>query len=225
MSKNEILEKLKNAIIDLGDEDVSRLVKEGLEAGLSPAEIINHGLGAGLTVLGEGFANAERFMSELMIAGQIMTDVVEMLRPVMEKSGRQLGDTMILGTVQNDLHDIGRKIVGAMFTGAGYTVIDIGGDAAASEFVKAAKEHKAIIVGASAILTPVMPYCKVINDALVDAGIRDDVIYIVGGSNMTQRWSDDVGADCYGQTAIDAVHKIKMIRAGELPKIKKRLGK
>ncbi len=225
MSKKEILEKLKNAIIDLADEDVNRLIKEGLEAGLSPAEIINQGLGAGLTILGEGFANAERFMSELMISGQIMTDAVEMLRPVMEKSGRQTGDTMVIGTVQNDLHDIGRKIVAAMFTGVGYTVIDIGGDAAASEFVKAAKEHKAVIVGASAILTPVMPYCKVINDALVDAGIRDKVIYIVGGSNMTQQWSDDVGADCYGQTAIDAVHKIKMIRAGELPKLKKRLGK
>ena len=84
------------------------------------------------------------------------------------------------------------------------------------------KEYKATVVGASAIIGPVKSYCKVINNALVDAGIRDNVIYIIGGWGMTQDWSDNVGADCFGVNAIDAIHKIKMIRAGELPKLKDR---
>jgi len=118
---------------------------------------------------------------------------------------------MVIGTVEGDLHTIGKRIVSAVFTGAGYRVVDIGEDMPAEAFVKAAKEHKATVVGASAILGPVKPYCKVINDALVDAGIRDDVIYTIGGWGMTQDWTDEVGADCFGVNAIDALNKVQVI--------------
>ena len=102
-------------------------------------------------------------------------------------------------------------LVSATFAGAGFKVIDIGEDQPASEFVKAVKKYKATIVGASAIIGPVKPYWKVINDALVDAGIRDDVIYIIGGWATTPDWCDSVGADCYGENATDALNKVKMI--------------
>jgi len=147
-----------------------------------------------------------------VLAGEIMNDAMEILRPAIESSGgKSLGDTMVIGTVEGDLHTIGKRIVSAVFTGAGYRVVDIGEDMPAEEFVKAAKEHKATVVGASAILGPVKPYCKVINDALVDAGIRDDVIYAIGGWGMTQDWTDEVGADCFGVNAIDALNKVQVI--------------
>ena len=225
MSKKEILEQLKSAIMELEDDEVNRLLKEGLETGLSPMEMILDGLNPGLSIIGEGFAKAERFMSELVLAGEIMTDAMEILRPVIEKGGKSQGDTMVIGTVEGDLHTVGKKIVAAIFTGAGYRVVDIGEDMPASEFVKAAKELKATLVGASAIISPSKPYCRVIADALVDAGIRDDLTYIIGGWGMTQDWCDDSGADAFGENALEALDKVKMIRSGELPKFKERLRK
>jgi 5-methyltetrahydrofolate--homocysteine methyltransferase len=226
MSREEILEGLKSAIIELDDVQVDKLLDEGLAQGLAPMEMITEGLSAGLFILGEGFAKAERFMSELMIAADIMNVAVEKLRPLLEKAGGPAaGETMVLGTVEGDLHDIGRRIVGAVFTGAGYQVIDLGGNVSAGEFVKAAKEHKATVVGASAILSPVKPYCKVVNDALVEAGLRDDVIFVVGGWDMDQDWCDMVGADCFGKDALDGLNKVKLIREGKQPKWKERVRK
>jgi len=225
MSKADILSALKQAVIELEEEDVNRLLSEGLKAGLSPMKMITEGLSAGLSIIGDGYDKSERFMSDLVIAGEIMNDALQVLRPEMEKGGQSTADIMVIGTVEGDEHNIGKRIVAAMFTGAGYNVVDIGENMPSSEFVKAAKELKPVVVGASAILGTLKPYCKVINDALVDAGIRDDVLYIVGGWGMTQEWTDSVGADCFGENAVEAVHKVKMIRAGELPKFRERLRK
>lgn len=227
MSKKEILKGLADAIIQLDDEKMMKLLKEGLKEGLSPSDMINDGLGAGLTVLGEGFANKSRFLSDLMVSGEWMSQAVEFLRPEMEK-GKKKGakeEVMVIGTVEGDLHDIGRKIVAATFTGAGYRVVDIGGNCSGAQFVKAVKENNATVVGASAILSPVKPYCEVINKALVDAGLRDKVIYIIGGWLMTQLWSDKVGADAYGDTHLDALKKVEAIKSGELKKLKDRVKK
>jgi len=223
MLKEEIFQKLQEAIIELDDDEVNRLLKEGLKAGLSPLEMITKGLSPSLTTIGEGFETGERFMSDLVIAGDIMNDAMEILRPAMEESGKPLGDIMVIGTVEGDLHNIGKRVVSAIFAGDGYKVIDIGEDMAAGAFVDATREYKPTIVGASAILGAVKPQCGVINKALVDAGIRDDVIYIVGGWEMTDAWSDKVGADCHGENALDALHKVKMIRAGELPRWRDRV--
>ena len=188
-------------------------------------ELITDGLNPGVNLIGELYEKKERFMSDLVMAGEIMNDAMEILRPVMEAGGKTMGDTMVIGTVEGDQHNIGKRIVSAMFTGAGYKVVDIGENMPASEFVKAAKELKASVVGASCILGPIKPYCKVVNDALIDAGIRDDVIFIIGGWGMTQIWCDNVGADAFGDNAVDAVNKVKMIRAGELKNFKDRVGK
>ena len=225
MSKNEILEKLEAAINNLDDDEVNKLLEEGLEAGVPPMEMVLDGLNPGLTIIGEGFAKAERFMSDLVLAGDIMTAAMEILRPALEIGGKDTGDAMVIGTVEGDLHNIGKRIVSAVFTGAGYRVVDIGEDQPASEFVKAAKELKACVVGAHATINPVKSYCKTINDALVDAGIRDDVIFIIGGWEMTQEWCNEVGADAFGADALEGLDKTKLLRAGELPTWKKRMGK
>jgi len=184
MSKEEILAGLKQAMTDLDEKSIHKLLKGGLEEGLAPIDMIMVGLSPGLTVIGEGFETGERFMADMVIAGELMNDAMPILRPAIEagaSDNQSFGDTLVIGTVEGDDHDIGKRIVSSLFLGAGYRVIDIGENQPAEEFVKAAKEHNAGVVGASAILGPLKPYCKVINQALVDAGIRDKVIYIIGG--------------------------------------------
>jgi len=222
MSKEEILEKLRVAIDELDEDEVDKLLKGGLDAGLAPMDMITHGLAIGLNSIGDGFEAGDRFMSDLVIAGEIMTAATETLRPAIEAGGKPSGDIMVIGTVEGDLHYIGKRIVAAIFTGSGYKVIDIGENMSAKDFADAAKEYKATVVGASAILGPVKSYCKTVNDALVEAGLRDNLIYTVGGWGMTQDWSDSVGADCFGENAMDAIHKINMMKAGELKKLKDR---
>jgi methanogenic corrinoid protein MtbC1 len=222
MSNADILESLKQAMIELEEDDIHKLLDDGIKAGLSPMELITEGLSPSLTIIGEKFETGESFMGDLVIAGEIMNDAMKVLVPVIAAGGQSTGETMVIGTVEGDEHNIGKRIVSAMFTGAGYNVVDIGENMPASEFVKAAKDLKATLVGASAILGPLKPYCKVISEAFVDAGIRDDVIYIVGGWGMSQEWCDNVEADAFGENAVDAVNKVKLIRAGELPKFKDR---
>lgn len=222
MSKRAIFEKLNQAIVDLAEEEATTQIRKALKEGATPIEIIKEGMNPGLTLIGNAYQAGTAFMSELVIAGQMMNDAMEILIPEMLKHGGKKLDAMVIGTIQGDSHNIGKRIVAAMFLAEGYNVIDIGENQPASAFVEAIKKHKAKVVGASAILSPLKHYCKVIDDAMIDAGIRDDVIYIIGGWSMTQEAAEEFGADCFGEDAMDAVHKIKMVRAGELPKLKDR---
>lgn len=223
MSNADILDGLKQAMVDLDEPSIHKLLDAGLKAGLAPMQLIMEGLSPSLTVIGEGFETGERFMADMVIAGEIMNDAMKTLVPVLEAGGQAKGETMVIGTVEGDEHNIGKRIVSSIFIGQGYTVVDIGENTPASEFVKAAKETNAIIVGASAILGPLKPYCKVISQALVDAGIRDDVLYIVGGWGMSQEWCDKVEADAWAYNAVEAINKVKLLRAGELKKFKDRV--
>ena len=225
MSNADILEGLKLAMVDLDEPSIHKLLDDGIKAGIEPMELIMEGLSPSLTIIGEGFETGDRFMADMVIAGEIMNDAMKVLIPVLSAGGKTKGETMVIGTVEGDDHNIGKRIVSSLFIGQGYTVVDIGENKSADEFVKAAKEHNAVLVGASAILGPLKPYCKVISHALVDAGIRDDVIYIVGGWGMSQEWCDNVEADAWAYNAVEAINKVKMIRAGELPKFKQRAGK
>jgi methanogenic corrinoid protein MtbC1 len=228
MSTKEILQKLTKAMVDLDETKIPVLLNEGAKAGLSPMQILLEGLGPGMKVIGEEYAAKDRFMSDLMIAGQLMNEAMQKLLPTvdMEKNiaNRKPGDlVMVIGTVEGDLHDLGKKIVTAFFAGYGIKSIDIGENKSADVFVAAVKKYKPNIVGASAIIGPVTPYCGVIHKAMVDAGVRDDVIYITGGWNMTAQWCDEVGADAYGENAEDGLEKIKALLAGRMPRWKARV--
>jgi trimethylamine corrinoid protein len=223
--KAEVLKKLTDAIVDIDEELVMDLIDEGLKVKLMPIEIITEGLQPGLTIIGEGFDKHTRFTSDLVIAGEIMTSTLAKLGPIMEKGAKGKGENMVIGTVEGDQHTVGKRVVSAIFAANGYRVIDIGEDQPASEFVKAAKEYKPKIVGASAILGAQKPYCKVISDALTEAGIRDKALFIVGGWGMTQEWCDRVCADAYGDTALEAINKVKLILAGGFPKWRDRVKK
>jgi len=221
MANEEILEKLKTAICDLDDDRVPVLIDEAVASGVSVMDIIVKGLSPGLTIIGDEYAANDRFMSDLMISGQIMNDAMEKLLPTadVEASIMNRGPddkVMVIGTVEGDLHNVGKRIVSAFFAGAGIKAVDIGENKSAAEFVKAIKKYKPDIVGASAIIGPVTPYCGVIHKAMVDAGVREDVIYITGGWGMTPEWCDEVGADTFGETAFDALEKVKAILDGRM---------
>jgi len=221
MANEEILEKLKTAICDLDDDRVPVLIDEAVASGVSVMDIIVKGLSPGLTIIGDEYAANDRFMSDLMISGQIMNDAMEKLLPTadVEASIMNRGPddkVMVIGTVEGDLHNVGKRIVSAFFAGAGIKAVDIGENKSASAFVEAIKKYKPDIVGASAIIGPVTPYCGVIHKAMVDAGVREDVIYITGGWGMTPEWCDEVGADTFGETAFDALEKVKAILDGRM---------
>ena len=228
MAGEEIYEKLKEAMYNLDEGSLEALVKEGSQAGLPPLEILLQGLGPGLTAIGDEYANKERFMSDLMIAGQLMNETMQKLLPTVDVeasiANRKPDEhLMVIGTVEGDLHDLGKRIVTAFFAGAGIKAIDIGENKSADDFIAAIKRYRPTIVGASAIIGPVTPYCKVIHKAMVDAGVRDDVIYITGGWDMSPEWCDEVGADAYGEDATDGLDKVKLLLAGELPKWRDRV--
>lgn len=228
MAKEEIYQKLKEAMYNLDDDKADALVKESIQAGLPPLEVLLQGLSPGLTVIGDEYARNDRFMSDLMIAGQIMNDAMSILLPTEDVeasiANRKPGEhVMVIGTVEGDLHDLGKRIVTAFFAGYGIKAVDIGENKSADEFIKAIEKYKPNIVGASAIIGPVTPYCGTIHKAMVDAGVRDDVIYITGGWGMTPEWCDQIGADAYGETASDGLDKVKLLLAGELPKWRDRV--
>ncbi len=221
MANEEILEKIKEAIIDLDDDLVKELVKECMDADIPALDVIVKGLSPGLTIIGDEYEANDRFMSDLMISGQIMNDAMETLLPTADVeasiTNRKPEDkVMIIGTVEGDLHNVGKRIVSAFFSGAGIKSIDIGENKSADDFVAAIKKYKPDIVGASAIIGPVTPYCGVIHKAMVEAGVRDDVIYITGGWGMTPEWCDEIGADTYGETAFEALDKVKAIFDGKM---------
>jgi len=223
MEKKELYEKLQQAMIDLDDAQVEQLVDESIQSGLPPIEVLLEGLAPGLIVIGDQYAAGERFMSDLMISGTLMNEAMEKLLPSADVeasiANRKPGEhVMVIGTVEGDLHDVGKKIVSAFLASAGIKAVDIGESKTADEFVEAIKKYKPDIVGASAIIGPVTPYCGVIHKAMVDAGVREDVIYITGGWGMSDQWCDDIGADAFGENAQDALEKVKALLSGKTPK-------
>ena len=225
MSSQNLIERLYQAMVEVEDEEVTRLLQEGIDSGVAPMDMVIDALSPALNTIGELVKKHERSVSDMIIAGEMMNDAVRLLLPVMESSCQSTGDVMVIGTVEGTRRNVqGKKLVGAMFTGAGYRVLDIGEDMPASEFVRAAQELKATVVGVSAI-GELKPQCKVLNDTLIEAGIRDDVIYIIGGWGITQEWCDSVGADAFGENAVDALDKVKALLSGDLPRWRDRVNK
>jgi len=183
---------------------VAELVKEGIDEGVSPGDILSEGLIAGMSVVGERFKKNEIYVPEVLIAARAMHAGMNELKPLLSASGVEPKGTLAIGTVKGDLHDIGKNLVMMMMEGAGYEVIDLGVDVSPEKFVEAAKEGVQII-GMSALLTTTMPNMKTTIDAIMAAGIRDTVKVMVGGAPLTQNYADEIGADGYAPDAASAV--------------------
>lgn len=203
------LSELSTAILD-GDLNAAKdLTQELLDQGVSASAIVNDGLIVGMNEVGRLFKANEYFVPEVLISARAMKGSMEMVRPLLaDDEGSSLG-VVVLGTVQGDLHDIGKNLVGMMLEGAGFEIIDLATDVPPAGFVDAVKEHKPSIVAMSALLTTTMMAMKSTIEALVEAGVRDDVKIMVGGAPVTQRFAQEIGADGFAPEAASATDVAK----------------
>jgi 5-methyltetrahydrofolate--homocysteine methyltransferase len=206
---SELLGKMAESLIAGNIDEVVNLTKEGLDGGTSPADILDQGLLAGMDVVGQRFKAEEMFIPEVLRCAKCMHGAMEILRPLLAETGAESIGTLIIGTVKGDLHDIGKNLVGMMFEGAGFNVVDLGIDKEPQMFVDAIKEHKAKLVGMSALLTTTMPKMGETINAIKEAGIRDQVKILVGGAPITSSFAEEIGADGYASNAASAVEKGK----------------
>src|SRR6187200_784534 len=192
---------------------VLELTEEGLALGMEPQTLLFEALIPSLEEVGARFERGDFFVPEMLIAGRAMSGALELLRPLLAQTDAEPIGTFLMGTVKGDVHDIGKNLVDIMLEGAGFKVVDIGVQVAPESFIEAIQEHKPDVVGFSAFLTTTMPMFKVNIEALEKAGLRDDVIVMVGGAPVTQEYADVVGADGYAPDASSAVKKAKELVA------------
>ena len=190
-------------------EEARAATQKALDEKLDPMEILNGGLIAGLEAIGVKFGRQEAFVPELITAAMAMQESLELLRPIFEKADIQDAGTLVIGTVEGDVHDVGKNIVAMMFQGVGFKVIDLGVDVPAAKFVAAVKEHKADILGLSALYTPTRMAMKDTLAALLEGGMRDQVKVMVGGAPIDQNFCDLIKADGYAPDAPQAVKLAK----------------
>ncbi|MGQ9541526.1 MAG: corrinoid protein [Armatimonadota bacterium] len=205
----EELKALAQAILEGKRNDAVELTQKLVDAGVTPKQILDDGLIAGMSVAGEKFKNGEYFVPEILVAARAMKAAMELLRPLLVATDVQPIGTIVIGTVRGDLHDIGKNLVAMMVEGAGFRVVDLGVDVTADKFIAAAKEHNPQIVGISALLTTTMTYIPEVIKAFDSEGLRPKVKIIVGGAPVTQEWANQIGADAYAPDAATAVDKCK----------------
>jgi 5-methyltetrahydrofolate--homocysteine methyltransferase len=202
--------KLLSEMIIKGDQNKAlEITKAAIDEGLAPADILNKGLIAGMNVIGERFKNNEVYIPEVLIAAYAMKAAMTILEPKLVEAGVQPLAKAVIGTVQGDLHDIGKNLVSMMLKGAGFDVIDIGVDVTDKKFVEKAKETKAKIIGMSSLLTTTMPSMEKTIKALKEAGLA--VKTMIGGAPVTQAYADRIGADGYAPDAASAVDLAKSL--------------
>jgi len=206
---SEVYGKMAEALIAGNIEEEKKLTQQALDSGISAKEILDNGLLPGMDIVGQRFKAAEMFIPEVLRSAKTMGAGMEIIRPLLSESDAAGSGKVVIGTMEGDLHDIGKNLVGMMLEGAGFTIVDLGTDVKPQEFVDAAKEHKPKIVGMSALLTTTMPKMGETINALKEAGIRDQIKVMAGGAPVTQDFVDEIGADAYGSNATAAVEKAK----------------
>jgi methylmalonyl-CoA mutase cobalamin-binding domain/chain len=209
MNRDELLTELYDKTLTGNGPAVLDLTRQGLADGLGPETLLYEALIPSLEEVGARFERGDFFVPEMLIAGKAMAGALEILRPLLAETGAETIGRVVMGTVKGDVHDIGKNLVNIMFEGAGFEVIDLGVQVAPEKFVDAVRAHKPDIVGFSAFLTTTMPMFKANINALTKAGLREQVIVMVGGAPVTQEYADVVGADGYAADASAAVVKAK----------------
>ena len=201
----DILQKIAAKLYDGENEEVAELVQQALDQGMDPQEILAGSLIAGMDEVGKDFKAGDLFVPEVLIAARAMHAGMDVLRPLLAESDAPSASKYLIGTVQGDLHDIGKNLVKMMLEGAGFETIDLGVDIQPDVFVAAVREHQPKIVGMSALLTTTMVQMKTTIEALEEAGLRDSVKIMVGGAPVTAAFAEQIGADAYAPDAATAV--------------------
>jgi trimethylamine corrinoid protein len=210
MSKEDLLKQAMQAVIDGDEEAAAAVANQVIAEGINPVEIIDEGLTPAMTQVGDGFANEEIPLPGVLVAAEAMTKAIEIMEPHIPKQdvAKKMG-TVVIGTIEGDIHDIGKRIVATMLRVYGFEVHDLGRDVPIDSFVEKAKEVKADILGSSSLMTTTMGGQRILEDKLRKAGIRDKLKTMVGGAATTQDWADKIGADSYAEDANDTVIKAK----------------
>ena len=209
MIDDEIYELMKEDLYDGYAQEIVEEVQEMLERGRSPNDILTNGLIAGMDIVGIDFRDGILFVPEVLMAAKAMKAGMAILRPLLVETGAEKIGTMVVGTVKGDIHDIGKNLTAMMMEGAGFEVFDLGVNNSVDNFMAAIEDHKPDIVGMSALLTTTMPYMRVVIDALTEAGIRKNLIVMVGGAPLNEAFAEDIGADAYCRDAAVAVETAK----------------
>jgi 5-methyltetrahydrofolate--homocysteine methyltransferase len=200
-------------LIDGDNALVDELTKAALDGGSEATEVMDDGLIAGMAIVGIKFRDNIIFVPEVLACARAMKAGMAHIEPILSASGVKPVGKVVMGTVKGDLHDIGKNLCIMMLRGAGFEVIDLGVDTSPDDFIDAIEENEAPLLGMSALLTTTMPNMGRTIEAIIDAGMRDDVQIMVGGAPVTQEFADDMGADGYGKDAVEAVDLSKRLMA------------
>ncbi len=199
------LQALAEAVINGDRDEAARLAQKAVDEGVAPESIVNDGMIVGMNEVGRRFKANEFYVPEVLIAARAMHGGMDVVKPLLAKSGIEPRGRVVIGTAQGDLHDIGKNLVAMMLEGGGFEVIDIGVDVSPDQFLEAISEHSPNVVAMSALLTTTMPGMKDTIEALDAAGVRDQIKVMIGGAPVTQDYADEIGADGYAADAASAV--------------------
>jgi methanogenic corrinoid protein MtbC1 len=201
---DELVEQMHDDLYDGLKEDIIEGTQLLIDRGWSADKVLSEALVAGMAIVGVDFRDGILFVPEVLLAANAMKGGMAILRPLLAETGAESAGTMVIGTVKGDIHDIGKNLVAMMMEGAGMEVFDIGINNSVEDYFAALERHKPDILGMSALLTTTMPYMKVVIDAMVDKGMRDKYIVLVGGAPLNEEFGEAVGADGYCRDAADA---------------------
>ncbi|HET8563199.1 MAG TPA: corrinoid protein [Candidatus Binatia bacterium] len=209
----ELLKAMAQSIIDGESEIAADLAKQSIEAGMDPLDAITKGFVKGVNEVGDSFACGDVFLPELVMAGEAMKAAIAVLEPELKKQGseREILGKVILATVEGDIHEIGKSLVGTMLTASGFEVFDLGVNVPAEKIMQKAEEVQADIIGLSALLTTTMLRQKEVIEALDKRGMRKQTKVLIGGAPVTSDWVKKIGADGYAEDAMGAVNAAKLL--------------
>lgn len=209
MDNKQLFEEAKNSIINLNKNKALDVARRAITEGMHPIELMNNGFNPGISTMGDLFGSGRMFLPELVQAADIMKTVNEILQDAFPEDKEKKKGTIVIGTVEGDIHDIGKGIVVALMKAHGFTVYDLGRDVKTETFIQKAIEVNADIIGTSALLTTTMIGQKKLEEEMKKSNLRDRFKTIVGGAPVTQRWANKIGANAYAEDAQDGVKKVK----------------
>ena len=209
LDDEELVEQMFDDLYDGLKEEIEEGTNILLERGWEPYAILTKALVGGMTIVGADFRDGILFVPEVLLAANAMKGGMAILKPLLAETGAPRVGKMVIGTVKGDIHDIGKNLVGMMMEGAGFEVVDLGINNAVESYLEALEAEKPDILGMSALLTTTMPYMKVVIDTLVEQGIREDYVVLVGGAPLNEEFGKAIGADAYCRDAAVAVETAK----------------
>ena len=210
----KIFEEAIEAIVNGDVDEATEIAKRGLKEGIAPLDLMNQGFIPGINQVGELFGSGKLFIPGLVKSAQAMEKATAIINAAIPREQETVSGKIVIGTVEGDMHDIGKTIVVSLLRANGFEVLDLGRDVTPQRFIEEAEKFNADIIGSSTLLTTTMVVQKELEEALKKAGLRQKYKTIVGGAPVTQRWANRIGADAFAQDAADGVNKVKQLLAG-----------